>query len=326
MKSLEHLGVLDGWRGVSILLVLAAHFLPLGPKSMNFNVATGVAGMVIFFVLSGFLITSILLKEATLPDFLARRFFRVVPLAWLYLAVVLTVAGASLDLWAAHYLFYANFPPERLISLTAHLWSVCIEMQFYFGIAALMAVFGVRSLLILPALCVMFTLVRAWHGVYASSATYFRIDEILAGCTLALVYHGRMGSRVLEYLKALPQWPLLLLLLLSCLDAGWLPYFRPYAAAALVGSTLLNPHTALVRWLNFRPLIYVAAISYSLYVLHPLLAESWLGSGDVYEKYAKRPLLFVVLFLLAHLSTFYYERRWIAFGKRLAGRFSPSPH
>ena len=69
---------------------------------------------------------------------------------------------------------------------------------------------------------------------------------------------------------------------------------------------------------------YLAAISYSLYVIHPVLAASWLGSGDVIEKYAKRPLLFAALVVLAHLSTRYYERRWIAFGRRLASGWAPA--
>ena len=323
---MNHVKVLDGWRGISILLVLAAHLLPLGPsRTWNLNVQIGVAGMAIFFVLSGFLITSILLKGEAIPDFLARRAFRVLPLAWLYLAVALAIDGASLEAWLAHYLFYANFPPPQLVPLTAHMWSVCVEMQFYVGIALLVAAFGTRGLLALPGLCLLFTGVRAWNDVYASSITYFRVDEILAGCVLALVYHGRMAVSLARYLKDVPQWILLVLLALSCLDAGWLPYFRPYFAAALVGATILNRDTVLARWLSVRSLSYIAGISYSLYVLHPLLADSWLGSGDLFEKYAKRPLLFVALFAVAHASTYYYERRWIAFGKRIAVHLAPAP-
>jgi peptidoglycan/LPS O-acetylase OafA/YrhL len=325
MKSEEHVGVLDGWRGVSILLVLAAHLLPLGPKDWHLNVATGIAGMVLFFVLSGFLITSILLKEVSIPDFLSRRFFRVVPLGWLYLAIALAVSGASFDQWIAHYLFYANLPPPRLVPLTEHIWSLCVEIQFYLGIAALVAIRGMRGLLLLPVLCVVFTGIRVWNGVHAASITYFRIDEILAGCTLALIYHGHVCGVLVRYFKAAPQLPLLLLLLLSCLDVYGLPYLRPYLAAVLIGATILNPNTALVRALNRKTLAYVAAISFALYVWHPLLADSWLGSGDVYEKYAKRPLLFALLFPLAHVSTYFYERRWIAFGRKLAGRFRLEP-
>jgi peptidoglycan/LPS O-acetylase OafA/YrhL len=67
-------------------------------------------------------------------------------------------------------------------------------------------------------------------------------------------------------------------------------------------------------------MLFLAGISYALYVIHPILSESWLGSGDVVEKYAKRPLLFAVLFALAYVSTYCYERPLIELGKKW---FSP---
>jgi peptidoglycan/LPS O-acetylase OafA/YrhL len=71
-----------------------------------------------------------------------------------------------------------------------------------------------------------------------------------------------------------------------------------------------------------RLLVYVATISYALYVVHPLLADTWLGSGEGIVKYAKRPLLFAAVFLSAHISTFHYEKRWIAFGKILCTKWN----
>jgi len=157
--------------------------------------------------------------------------------------------------------------------------------------------------------------------VYASSISYYRMDEILAGCTLALLVHHRSDLRVLAWLKRIPQWPLLLLLLVSCHEQGAaLNYLRPYLAALLVGSTIVNPGSTLATMLNRRVLVYLATISYALYVIHPLLAHTWLGSGDVIVKYLKRPLLFAVLFILAHISTFYFEHWWIARGKTMANK------
>ena len=57
----NYLAVLDGWRGISILLVLASHLLPLGPKGWQLNATAGPMGMALFFTLSGFLITRFLL-------------------------------------------------------------------------------------------------------------------------------------------------------------------------------------------------------------------------------------------------------------------------
>jgi peptidoglycan/LPS O-acetylase OafA/YrhL len=316
----SRIGVLDGWRGISILAVLAAHLLPLGPSEWRLNLSAGLFGMALFFLLSGFLITSFLLERPAIGDFLARRLCRILPLAWLYLAVALALTLEPVSSWFAHLLFYANLPPKPLTPLTEHMWSVCIEMQFYVAVALLVAIGGRRSLLVLPVLCLAATGLRIHDGVYASTITWYRIDEILAGCSLALACRGRAGERLRVLAARVPQWPFVLLLAGSCLtQAGWLNYFRPYFAAMLVGLTVLQPRTSLGALLAWRPLAYVAGISYALYVIHPMLAASWLGSGDLLEKYAKRPLLFLVLFFLAHMSTWHYERHWIALGRQLGG-------
>ena len=318
---MPQLPVLNGWRGLSILLVLAAHLLPLGPKAWKLNYSAGILGMVLFFTLSGFLITSALLREPRVRAFLVRRFARVVPLAWLYFVIALVASDATLREWLAHFLFYGNLPPRQLVPLTLHVWSLCLEVQFYVAAAILVAVLRVRGLWLLPILCVMFTALRIWHGVYASDISYYRVDEILAGCALALIMHADQGAGVRAWLARVPQWPLLVLLMLSCMPLGaWLNFARPYLAVALVGATLMNADTSLVRNLDRRFLLYLAVISYALYVIHPLLADTWLGSGDVIEKYAKRPLLLLVVFALSHLSTHSYERWFIERGRLLADR------
>ena len=64
-------------------------------------------------------------------------------------------------------------------------------------------------------------------------------------------------------------------------------------------------------------LAYIATISYALYIIHGGLEHTWLGDGEKIIKYVKRPLLFAATFLLAHLSTFYFEKYWIDLGKKL---------
>lgn len=312
--------VLDGWRGLSILLVLATHLLPLGPKNWQLNVACGYLGMALFFTLSGFLITNFLLHRPSVADFLIRRLARIVPLAWLGMAIVLWSTRSPLPTWTAHLLFYANWPPMFLTPNAGHFWSLCVEMQFYIAIALLFLLWRERGLFLLPLFCVGITLFRVIDGVHGAINTYYRGDEILAGCILALAFNARLSQALPEFIMRLNPYALMVLLAIACHpDAGFMNYFRPYLAALLVGGTLLNGRAPMARALTAsRALAYVAAISYALYVLHPLLSNSWLGSGEGWEKYAKRPLLFGALFLLAHLSTFYFEHPCIAFGKRLA--------
>lgn len=319
-----HLSVLDGWRGLSILLVLAAHLLPLGPHYLLLNHSAGVFGMVIFFTLSGFLITSFLLRDQRIGGFLVKRFCRVLPLAWLYMIIALLLIPAPLSRWASHLLFYANLPlehamPNDLAPMTEHLWSLCMELQFYVGVALLVGILRGRGLLLLPFIGVGFTLLRVWDGVIASSVSYYRIDEILAGCTLALVYHGSFGERARDLLRMVPLWPVSVLLVFSSMPQGmWLNFLRPYFAMLLVGGTLMQPASSMVHGLDNRLLVFVAGISYALYVIHPMLNFTWLGSGDVIVKYLKRPLLFAVLFILAYGSTRYYESWFMKHGKQWA--------
>ena len=317
----SRLAVLDGWRGISILLVMATHLLPLGPKSLAVNDMFGPMGMALFFTLSGFLITRFLLRDAGIVDFLVRRFTRIVPLAWLAMTVVLLMESAPLETWLANLFFYANLPPQHLTEVGSHLWSLCVEMQFYVGIALVVAVFGSRGLYAVPLLCLAVTLHRVSAGALVDIVTWRRVDEILAGSVLALIFERRLGERAERFVaRGHPYVLLVLLAVCSHPAGGFMNYLRPYVAALLVGSTLYTPPQALVRLLTTRTLAYIATVSYALYVIHHVLMFTWLGSGEKLVRYLKRPLLFAATFALAHVSTFHFERHCIHWGKQFAGR------
>jgi peptidoglycan/LPS O-acetylase OafA/YrhL len=321
-ESRDRLAVLDGWRGVSILLVLGAHLLPLSPKSWRFNEMAAPMGMALFFTLSGFLITRFLLTHDSIRDFLIRRICRIVPLAWLSLAIVFPLVGAPGPAYLPNFLFYANLPPYHLLDITAHFWSLGVEMQFYAGVALLVALLGSRGLLLLVVICLAVTVYRIASGAEIAIVTWYRVDEILAGAILALTYAGKLGSWPAKAVSRGNVYVLLALFAISCHPAsGFLNYVRPYLAAMLVGTTLYRPPERVGRILRSRFLAYIAAISFALYVFHGILSNTWLGEGDKLAKYLKRPMLFAATFALAHLSTFYYEHRWIDFGKRLSARW-----
>lgn len=305
----------------SILLVLAAHLLPLGPKAWQLNEMAGPMGMALFFALSGFLITRFLLTHASIADFLIRRLCRIVPLAWLTMIVAFPLAGVAARDYLPNFLFYANLPPQHLTEVASHLLSLCVEAQFYVGIALLVVLFGKRGLYLVPLLCVAVTLHRISAGAQVDIVTWRRVDEILAGSMLAMAYAGKWG-RVPEALLSRASVTVLVLLfaVASHPSSGFANYLRPYLGAALVGRTLFAPPPRLAAFLEGRVLRYIATVSFALYVLHGVLLNTWLGSGDKLVKYLKRPLLLLATFGLAHLSTFYFEQRWIDFGKRWSKR------
>jgi len=322
METKNRLQVLDGWRGISILLVLAGHLFPLGYKQFQFNAPIAAAGMAIFFILSGFLITNVLLKDQNIPKFLIRRFMRIVPLAWLVLAITFTFTNASVHEIVSTLFFYTNWEPMGLIEPTSHFWSLCVEVQFYLLIALLVFTFKRKALYLLPVLCISITFYRYYNDVQIAINTYYRVDEILAGCTLALVYNFG-ADKIKDTLNKLPTLFLLVLLIASAHPASeFLNYFRPYIAALLIASTIFNQReTWLIKALKGKVLFYIATTSYAVYIIHGGLRYTWLAEGDVIEKYLKRPLFLAVTFVLAHLSTKYFESYWIELGKKLTKRY-----
>jgi peptidoglycan/LPS O-acetylase OafA/YrhL len=317
---------LDGWRGIAILFVLLAHWFPLGPASLKLNSWSGVLGISIFFALSGFLITNLLIKNDSVRNFLIRRIFRILPLAYLYLAIVLPLMAAPGGVYLPNLLFYANWPPFFLDYRNSHFWSLSVEVEFYLAIALIVFFFKKRGLLLIPLLGILVTGLRVLHGKEISIETYYRVDEILSGACLALVYssqNNRLGTYLQNVLKKANPYMLIVLLIVSAHEwSGFFNYARPYFAALLVGTTLYQHHTKIFSILTHPVLKYIATISFALYVIHPIVAYGWLDPNNtdskIFKYFVQRPISIIILFTLAHFSTFYYEKYWISLGKKLS--------
>ncbi|MBD3788501.1 MAG: acyltransferase [Sphingomonadales bacterium] len=322
--SQGHINELDGVRAFSILAVMAGHLLPLGPSTLQLNQTSAVMGMSLFFGLSGFLITYFLWKRPDVPAFLIRRFARIVPLAYLYGAIVALVVFWRPDTFAAIVTFTLNYTDPQIFKGVSHLWSICVEMHFYLTIAAAVALFGRRGFWIVPIAAVIVTGLRVEAGAYVNIRTHLRVDEILSGALLGLywVNRDRIGRPALE--AALRRGlPLVALLWAASAHpmGGALNFARPYLAMLLIGGILFLPMNGFKRLLQTHPLAYIAKISYALYIWHPFTALGFMNSGSNVTRYLlKRPLSFAATFLLAHLSTQTLERYFIGLGKRLTGR------
>lgn len=318
----DHIAQLDGWRAVSILFVVTGHWLPLGPHWLGLNEAAATTGMALFFCLSGFLITRVLLNNQNVPVFLIRRLFRIVPLAWLTI-LILVIANRSPAIDAiSNFGFFANIPPDHLIPGGHHLWSLCVEVQFYIAVALAVAVFGPRGLWIAPIAALSVTVARIIALQPISIVTWHRIDEILAGATLALILYN---TNIQIYIRRFPKFAILvvfsLLIISGIPNAPVIPYLRPYLAAITIGISIFSAPDLLNRALCSKEFRYIASISFSVYVIHGVLGDSWLGSGTTIIKYLKRPLLALITVILSHYSTFWFENPMINIGKKLSSIF-----
>jgi peptidoglycan/LPS O-acetylase OafA/YrhL len=204
MFSFRHFPELDGLRGLAILLVIAGHVLNFG-----FGVATdlGGLGVLLFFVLSGFLITGLLDREklqsgrVSLSRFYIRRGLRLFPALFVFLAALCLLVRSCLVTdtpWyavAACLLYVRNIWGYGMSS--AHIWSLSLEEQFYACWPWVMSVLDRTAALRIGAFATvsitgfrMVAILLKWSD-YQSGAFYerpwFRIDSILLGCLLALL-------------------------------------------------------------------------------------------------------------------------------------------
>jgi peptidoglycan/LPS O-acetylase OafA/YrhL len=182
---------LDGLRAIAILLVMVTH--------TGLPTQAAAAGVTAFFVLSGYLITSILLSEerVDLRDFYRRRLRRLAPAFLVMLAI--TGTFGLLGWYGAHWLpdrflasvfyvtnWFVQFGPPS--GPTDHVWSLAIEEQFYLSWPLLVALLSRRKLVLVAAVGIVIGLwVRSASGdAFGYFATQARMDGPLLGCLLAL--------------------------------------------------------------------------------------------------------------------------------------------
>ena len=191
--------ILDGWRGIAIALVLVDHIQDsLLHHYVRSWSSTGYHGVTIFFVLSGFLITSKLLEgPISFRRFYLRRFFRLMPAAWLFLASLLLLSWltrnrfTSLAEVAACIFFCRNFFGQ--MGVAGHFWSLSVEEQFYLVWPVTLLLAGsvrARWIVGLGAVCCAVFRFLSW-GKYSQSfptgPTFLHADGLLVGCLLALL-------------------------------------------------------------------------------------------------------------------------------------------
>jgi len=289
---------LDGLRGVAILLVIFLHNF----KFTNFFFF-GWLGVDLFFVLSGFLITDILLRTIETKNFLRnfyiRRFLRIFPLYYLTIIICLFVIPnlglpVHLDYYINNQLAFWTFTQNWLFifksptgsPILMHFWSLAVEEQFYVvWPLIILLVKKTKPLLFISVfllVAVMITRVLLWKFqiedlAYDSLYTFTRIDGICVGCSIALLL--RVYPLFLKNYKFLIVFFLALLnfviYILNFRSPVRLPYlaFVGYTTFAVLFGILIyeviTNRSKLVRILfENRILKFFGEISYGFYVYH----------------------------------------------------------
>lgn len=354
-RHTRYLPTLDGWRAVAIVVVMLQHSSDqitnvlgqwIEPVTGIFR-SNGRFGVFIFFAISGFLITSLLLDERartgkiSLRSFYIRRAARILPPLVVVLAVfgVLAWTGVialPLDAWLASLFFVNNYVPSGSWSV-GHMWSLSIEEHFYVFWPLLLVGLGVRRSRL--ACAVLIALVIIWRFVDLSigltsgwtsfeGRTDSQVDGLLWGCLLALVcLDPVVRSRMTALTARWRYWVIFVVLVATQASYAANPVVlgmqvavRPVLVALLVVGTVLNPVGVLGRTLDRRGLRWLGRISYSLYLWQQLFLV-WDGFGSSQLGFVQRfPISVLCAVACAVLSYRFVEQPTIRLGRRWAAR------
>lgn len=272
---------LDGLRAFSIALVICGHMAGTvgAPRWLFYLEPYANFGVRIFFVISGFLITTLLLTEhertgtISLKQFYRRRIYRIFPAAYAYVTVIAMLAWTHLrakDLVVA-YSYLSNYHLSRPW-LLGHLWSLSVEEQFYllWPAVVLLCFRRRRSIALAVVLFAPISRVIFWKlGMLDGVGNYFPTvaDSLATGCLLAM------------YQPELTRWadriyrPVFVLVPLIALAIPSLPLrlrIDYTLGAAVMNTAIALSIDACVRkrfWiLNWRPVAWIGVLSYSLYL------------------------------------------------------------
>jgi peptidoglycan/LPS O-acetylase OafA/YrhL len=328
---------LDGLRAIAVLMVIPVHIHSQAWRSTRSLI--GWLGVMTFFVLSGYLITSLALREEerfgalSLPAFYIRRTFRIFPLYYtvlgIYIGLILGTHGfADKKVLFLHalpfYLTYLQEIPFVTLHSTApfyHSWSLGIEEKFYiiWPVAAFAILRGAKRLrfpiaFLLAATC-------PFMGPYLAPYT-----PILLGCSLAIALQNEAVCRAFRaHPFAVSLCSLALMALTTtAIILNFLPTScRPINAiffSGLLGCLALSVdrfNELLRSALSCRPLVFIGKVSYGIYLIHILclnVIERVTGHNGVLTY-----LITVVLSTsIAYLLHRYFEQPLIETGRKLA--------
>ncbi len=303
----RQLPAFNGWRAVSILLVLGLHieYTPGAPPQVGLWAARlfdGLLGVRFFFTISGFLITWLMLREEkelgvmSLKNFYLRRVLRIFPVYFACLGVLaglqlIGVASQTTGVWLQLLTFTRNFyqTGHFICPTSLHFWSLAVEEQFYL-VWPLVFVWLARSpgrrlgflggLVVISLGWKLISLLGCYNRhlffLFQENSTFEHLDGLAYGCIGAILMDSRAEALKHFFEKhSLPVFSLAVLLLVIPEISGLEMGMQSLAFIFLLLHSVLIPEFGPFKFLNNRWLAGIGVLSYSLYVWQQLVYVLW---------------------------------------------------
>ena len=339
---------LDGFRALAVILVVTYHLALVVHSHVYYFFINGPLGVDIFFVISGFLITTLLLKEKvstgsiSLRKFYFRRVLRIFPAAYSCLIVIIGISlvfGFAMDRvnLLGCFLYLTDFPLFGLHHTswaTGHYWSLAIEEQYYllfpFLLKTNQQVYTYVLLFILVVLPGYFIAASYFPGMdtpFLHFPAHFLIkfQGIAIGSLTSMLLFARILAPDKWTINGYFLTALNILLIWAIFSSGYDPklsvasVFKNGLTSLLVAGLLLVnvfiPRKNIVYGLlNIRPMKYIGVMSYSIYIWHMLFTDEQYRPFPAW--FYSRPFVYVPIFVAAFLSYTFIEKPFLRWKRR----------
>lgn len=340
---------LNGWRAIAVILVILGHLkVMLFPEQIIYKILDNFVypefGVRIFFVLSGFLITTLLIKERkkvgriNMLNFFIRRFLRIVPALWLYLATIAVLNPIfNFELTFSHFLgplLYLNnfnlFPRSWILG---HTWSLAVEEQFYLIWPFVFYLF--KNLLFVCLFFIVYTPIVITIVYFKPQLSQLLLEPFLqpaaaifTGAGLAIIwsknfYNINIRNYLKDYFSLLSAFAILIIYILKHYGLfGQILYpggdtILNLIVAYLIVFSIVKKQSIVYTILNKKVMVNIGLLSYSLYLWQQAFIIP-AGAFTNWSRYFFFPFNILTIAVVAYFSHHYFEKPFLKVKQRFS--------
>jgi peptidoglycan/LPS O-acetylase OafA/YrhL len=344
----EYMPQLDGLRAVAVAIVILSHWAP----NMSMFSSGSYLGVHLFFILSGFLITGILLdakktaefhntgRSQIIKNFYIRRFLRIFPLYYLVLAIMFAFGVPNIVehfSWHISYLTNFKIALDGWLGEASHLWSLAVEEQFYLFWPFVILLIPSRYLnLTIASFILVSPLFKTFYGIYGDNTNltliyttpFVSFMALGSGSLLSVLQRKNINNQKLILIFSFVTSGLVLIIL-AITDYMYIWYGIIYditttiCIACIIMCASKGYKGFIGTILECKPMVYLGKISYGIYLLHnftPYLISQYLNHIGfpplkTFGPYGLFLINSIALLLIASLSWYLLENKINSFKK-----------
>jgi len=337
---MKYIKGINGLRALAVLLVIISHWFP---KTFFLNkLPLGTIGVDIFFVISGFLITSILLRNNEeikaqndsffnkLKAFFLKRTIRIFPIYYVLLFFLYFTNGDEFRDYFVYYLTYTSnylfYNTQSWHGFTAHFWSLAVEEQFYLFWPILIFLIPKKNTFFLILSLIFSGIVYSafFNGNMSRILTISCLPTLGFGALLAYLEYYKIKWRIKFYsIVKFLFYPLMFLTILNYIFIESFVYPISLVVSLITFRILLlcideKSNSLLFKFLNLNFTNYLGVISYGIYLYHNIIPSYWrrlirkynieFFYNDLQINFLEMTFKFLILLIVSSLSWYLFEK------------------